>query len=524
MEYIAVATGPNQGLYTVKTKKQRNEIIRKNSGERIKCGQKKQIVEMWLMQQMLVTESKVATLPPVPTPTPQNVRVIAKKPEKEVNVFIAFKKQNKAVVYAYTSKPQYTKFIQQHPGWSYELFSTEKEAFKWTGCTHVGDYEYISTPKETKKVAEEKVTAIIPTEAKTEQKRDMEHEEDKKKEENALPLDTKVLDKSESMEIFNLEEIQPILEKVPNGLLEATEEDDMFSMSFGDDTQTLHINNRKKSKPSSTKKKTIESIEEKVFSDEFDIVSFTNEDLKAFEHEQEELLNMAQPGAISLPTVRVGDASRPFLQWYYESGGNMAAHGLFMGHVYSISPKGVVLTRVSVMFKDKRGETVIGKEDHIWLRDNAAIIASKAKEGANISFRAKVYAYKRQDGTLDYSLSDFSEVTKISTYFVPTELSLQKLYLDREVIRTYSPTDCQVIETLNSLKQMVISMKNKTKEVEQPKVRPVPISIVQENGKSKILYQCPNCNTTDIDMEKAKFCCGCGRELDNNGLMTYLPT
>lgn len=100
------------------------------------------------------------------------------------------------------------------------------------------------------------------------------------------------------------------------------------------------------------------------------------------------------------------------------------------------------------MFKDGRGETIVGKEDHVWLKDTSAVIASKAKEGGNITFRAKAYAYKRQDGTLDYSLTGITDVTKVASYFVPTELSLQKIYLEQERFKKYAPADCQVLESI----------------------------------------------------------------------------
>lgn len=49
-------------------------------------------------------------------------------------------------------------------------------------------------------------------------------------------------------------------------------------------------------------------------------------------------------------------------------------------------------------------------------------------------------------------MTGITDVTKVASYFVPTELSLQKIYLEQERFKKYAPADCQVLESLKSKK------------------------------------------------------------------------
>lgn len=480
MEYIAIATGPNKGLYMVNTRKQRRTLLNNNAGESVKCGNIKNEVELWYMQH---------------TETLQKER--SEEPE---NGYIGFKKDNEAIALAYETKGDKSRLIKEYAGWDYGVFKKEQEVLDWTECKELNVRRVVLSAEEFgfgllnaskpfyETLPPPKPFALDPV---------------------TLPPLTEKAKKSDDRNIMSVSEITAKQEEVK--IIKKAEE----QAEIPEETEDI-----------------FEDIEAAIRQEEKDMASFTAEDLKEYEEQQIRLLERAEAGIVDLPTVRIGDTSRPFLQWYYEEGGNMAAHGLFAGHVYSISQKGVILTRVSVMFKDGRGETVVGKEDHVWLKDTSAVIASKAKEGSNISFRAKAYAYKRQDGTLDYSLTGITDVTKINSYFVPTELSLQKLYLEQDRFKTYNPTDCQVIESLNQIKNTLAEMKRKEKtnkkaEIvkETPKkIRPKAVSFCEDTEKqlNRIEYQCPYCQTS-ADMDIAKYCCGCGQAFDWSGLLKYLP-
>lgn len=122
MEYIAIATGPNHGLYTVTTRKQKRTLLNANSGESIKCGNVKNDVELWY-------KLHPATF----------MRKEQKEKEQESETgYVGFKKGNESIAYQYQSKEEKGNLIKDHTSWDYGFFKDEKEVLDWTGCKELG--------------------------------------------------------------------------------------------------------------------------------------------------------------------------------------------------------------------------------------------------------------------------------------------------------------------------------------------------------------------------------------------------
>ena len=142
------------------------------------------------------------------------------------------------------------------------------------------------------------------------------------------------------------------------------------------------------------------------------------------------------PGEISLKTIEIGLDCRKYLQWYYAVGGYNAAFGEFKGRIAKIDKKGILFKRLYIDFMEMDGNYVTGKEDHIWIFDKKPFFKAGIKVYDRVSFTGKVYAYKRQDKSIDFSLKDCEDIKKIDSYVLPSNDDLKRQSLERIVCET----------------------------------------------------------------------------------------
>ncbi|MCM1175475.1 MAG: hypothetical protein NC341_10545 [Blautia sp.] len=150
------------------------------------------------------------------------------------------------------------------------------------------------------------------------------------------------------------------------------------------------------------------------------------------------------PGEISLPIIELGMDCRKYLQWYYAEGGYNAAFGEFKGRIIKINRRGILFKRLYVDFMEGDGTYVKGKEDHIWVFDKRPFFKARVKVGDCVSFTGKVYAYRRQDESIDFSLKDCEDIKKIDSYVLPSDEELDRQSLERIACETclYSEQCC----------------------------------------------------------------------------------
>lgn len=269
------------------------------------------------------------------------------------------------------------------------------------------------------------------------------------------------------------------------------------------------------------------------------LADVTFEDIIRYEEKQKSIFKMAEPGEVKTESIEMGADCRQYLQWYYMEGGNIQSFAIFNAHVHKKENGNIVLTRVLVAFKDKAGDTIYGKEDHVWIPECPAAVSVKLAEGDNISFKAQVYAYKRTDGSVDYSLKNLTEITKVNSYFVPTEQALIKMHADRISLKTNDLSlSCQMEEIkkecLSTIKEYAGQqksymeefktlyeniLKNNPVKIEELKIiRPKMTGFTEEEKIYRLQYKCPECGTY---LETGyHFCPGCGRGIDWKGLST----
>lgn len=135
------------------------------------------------------------------------------------------------------------------------------------------------------------------------------------------------------------------------------------------------------------------------------------------------------PKEIELKTIHIGAECRKYLQWYYAEGGNSVAHGDFCGKVTKIDGRGLLFKRLYVEFFDGGLDCIEGKEDHIWIYNPEPFLKKKIKVGDCVAFTGLVYAYKRNNDSIDFSLKQCEEIEKIDEYELPTDekLAVQSL-------------------------------------------------------------------------------------------------
>lgn len=141
-------------------------------------------------------------------------------------------------------------------------------------------------------------------------------------------------------------------------------------------------------------------------------------------------------GKISLKTIELGLDCRKYLQWYYAVGGHDSAFGDFKGRIIKIDRRGILFKRLYINFMEMDGNYVTGKEDHIWIFDKRPFFRARVKVNDCVSFTGKVYAYKRQDGSMDFSLKDCEDIKKVDSYNFPSDEELDRQSLERIVCET----------------------------------------------------------------------------------------
>ncbi len=137
------------------------------------------------------------------------------------------------------------------------------------------------------------------------------------------------------------------------------------------------------------------------------------------------------PGEIAhQKVINIGkDECRTYLQHYYAIGGSDCAFGTFKGRVAKIVENKEYLFKKLYVEFDDGPDIVEGKEDHIWIYDAKPFEEMGVKVGDCVAFTALAYAYRRQDGTEDYSLKSPSEIEIIEDYELPTNEALEERML-----------------------------------------------------------------------------------------------
>lgn len=112
---------------------------------------------------------------------------------------------------------------------------------------------------------------------------------------------------------------------------------------------------------------------------------------------------------------------REYLTAYYVCDGNEVAHGVFEGQILEMRKGRILFKSLRVGFYTEVcfGEWIEGTEDHIWIYDTKPFLDQKAKVGSCYSFTGVAYAYKRKDGTTDFSLKCIDDVKNIPEYCIP---------------------------------------------------------------------------------------------------------
>lgn len=139
------------------------------------------------------------------------------------------------------------------------------------------------------------------------------------------------------------------------------------------------------------------------------------------------------PGEIDIKTIELGLECRKYLHWYYAVGGNDFAFADFKGKIVLINQRGILFKRLYMDFMEMDGNYVEGKEDHIWIYDKAPFMKANIKVKDCVSFTGKVYAYKRKDKSVDFSLKECQSIKKIDQYSLPSKEDLQIQSLERIV-------------------------------------------------------------------------------------------
>lgn len=137
------------------------------------------------------------------------------------------------------------------------------------------------------------------------------------------------------------------------------------------------------------------------------------------------------PREIELDVIHIYSDCRTYLNWYYWEGGHSVAHGDFKGKVEKIDNRGILFKRLYVDFFESDGNGVEGKEDHIWIYDKTPFIKKKVKVGDCVAFTGLVYAYKRADESIDFSLKECEDIEIIEKYELPTDEVLAKQSAER---------------------------------------------------------------------------------------------
>lgn len=125
---------------------------------------------------------------------------------------------------------------------------------------------------------------------------------------------------------------------------------------------------------------------------------------------------------------------RKYLQWAYQIDADVE----FEGRIWGSNAKRFMLRNVVVSFVDGVHGTIHGVEDHIWILEPTAINRCGVIHGDMIKFHGRVYSYRREDGSIDFSATDIKNVEPIDSYSTPSRADLIKQELSRLKCRTCS--------------------------------------------------------------------------------------
>lgn len=119
----------------------------------------------------------------------------------------------------------------------------------------------------------------------------------------------------------------------------------------------------------------------------------------------------------------IADGKREILEIYYSIGGYRCPFAKFKGRIaFMTEEEGILFKQIHVELQES-GElnicTIEGVEEQFWVYDTEPFLKADVKEGDYVSFSAIVYAYKREDGTSDFSLKECNDVHTIPEFEIP---------------------------------------------------------------------------------------------------------
>lgn len=145
------------------------------------------------------------------------------------------------------------------------------------------------------------------------------------------------------------------------------------------------------------------------------------------------------PGEFELTRIDTSmqENARGYFLWYIAEGGNNVAFGDFKGKVLKIEKdKGILFKEIFVEFDEGCGDVVNGKEDHVWIFDCQEFLNMGIQVGDCVKFNALAYAYKRQDGSIDFGLKAPQWIQYIPDYELPKDEDLNLQAIERMVCET----------------------------------------------------------------------------------------
>ena len=101
------------------------------------------------------------------------------------------------------------------------------------------------------------------------------------------------------------------------------------------------------------------------------------------------------------------------------------------GKVEKISGPNYLLKDIYVRYMTCDGQYVEDKEEHVWINDSEKFQKAGIKQGDCVSFSGSVYIYKRQNGSVDFSIKDLESIHIIDEYRLPTDEELHQQFLEQ---------------------------------------------------------------------------------------------
>lgn len=164
-----------------------------------------------------------------------------------------------------------------------------------------------------------------------------------------------------------------------------------------------------------------------------------NKDYKKVYAKEEPKEIKKMPGEFELTRIDTSmqENARSYFLWYIAEGGNNVAFGDFKGKVIKIEKdKGILFKEIFVEFDEGCGDVVNGKEDHVWIFDCQEFLNMGIQVGDCVKFNALAYAYKRQDGSIDFGLKAPQWIQYIPNYELPKDEDLNLQSIERMVCET----------------------------------------------------------------------------------------